>query len=284
MSSRILNPSWLLLVAAALLTQVNTIQIAIADDDPHLTGDAAKLYKQAEDNGRFSAAAARLKPEIRPTSDNKSFVVIWKASQTPKKWIASLHGAGRPAKGFATDDLAIWQPHLKDRDVGLVCLQWWLGNGDSPKSFYSPTEIYREIDGALQQLNVKPGAAMLHGFSRGGANAYAVAALDAGRGKHYFSLIVASSGGVSLDYPPIRSLLNGDFGEHPLKGTRWVTVAGARDPNPDRDGIAGMRRTAEWLRGQAAVVVESIEDPNAGHGALHVYPKNTQRVLDLFLN
>jgi hypothetical protein len=62
-------------------------------------------------------------------------------------------------------------------------------------------------------------------------------ALDAGRGKHYFSLAVASSGGISLDYPPNREILNGDYGDHPLKGTRWVTVAGARDQNPDRDGI-----------------------------------------------
>lgn len=284
MGSRFSKAGWLLRSAILFCTNFVAIQLAIAEEKTPLSGDAAKLYQQAHDTGRYSAAASRLKPEIRPTSDGKSYVLVWKASKSPEKWIVSLHGAGRPAKGFATDDLAIWQPHLKDRDVGLVCLQWWLGKGDTPKSFYSPTEIYREIDIALQQLKVKAGTAMLHGFSRGGANTYAVAALDAGRGKRYFSLIVASSGGVSLDYPPNRALLNGDYGDHALKGTRWVTVAGARDPNVDRDGIAGMRHTAEWLRGQGAVVVESIEDQNAGHGALHTNPKNTRRALDLFLN
>lgn len=142
--------------------------------------------------------------------------------------------------------------------------------------------MYREIDLVLQSLGVKPGAVMLHGFSRGSANSYAVAALDFGRGKKYFSLAVASSGGVALDYPPTRALLSGAYGERPLAGTHWITAAGARDPNPDRDGITGMRRTAEWLKDQGATVVESIEDQTSGHGALVLNPQNAKRVLDLF--
>ncbi len=255
----------------------------IAAEQSSLKDGAAKLYQQAKDTGRKFVTAEKLHPDILPTSDGKSFLAVWKSSKSPTKWIVSLHGAGRPAKGFATDDLAIWQPHLKDRDVGLVCLQWWLGTGDGPNDFYSPREIYREIDLALQHLKVKPGNVMLEGFSRGGANSYAVMALDAGRGKHYFSLAVASSGGISLNYPPNRDIINGDYGDHPLKGTHWITVAGGRDQNPDRDGIPGMKRTAAWLRDQGAIIVESIEDQNTGHGALHVNPKNAHRVLDLFL-
>jgi hypothetical protein len=248
-----------------------------------LAGDAARLYQQAESDGRFFAEAARLNPEIRPASDGKSFYLVWRAFAAPTRWIVSLHGAGRPAKGYATDDLAVWSRHLKGRDVGLVCLQWWLGSGDGPQAFYAPTEIYREIDRALTDLKVTPGAAMFHGFSRGSANSYAVMAIDAGRGKRYFSIAVASSGGVALDYPPTRALLAGQFGDRPLQGTRWITVAGGLDPNPDRDGVPGMRRTAAWLKEQGAIVVKSIEDPNSGHGALHRSPANSQIVLDLFL-
>ena len=248
-----------------------------------LKGDAARLYEQAHDTGRFFADAAKLNPEIRPTSDGKSYLLIWKGSPAPKRWIVSLHGAGRPAKGFATDDLAVWHPHLKDRDVGLVCLQWWLGTGDGPRDFLTPEQMYREIDYVLASLGVSPGAVMLHGFSRGSANSYAVVALDVGRGRRYFSLAVASSGGVALDYPPNRALLVGAYGDHPLKGTRWITVAGGRDPNSDRDGIPGMKRAAAWLQEQGAIVVESIEDPASGHGALHLNPKNARRVLDTFL-
>ena len=248
-----------------------------------LPPEAAGLYQKAQETGRFFATAAKLNPEIRPTTDGKSFLLIWKGSAAPQRWIVSLHGAGKPARGFATDDLAIWHPHLQDRAVGLVCLQWWLGTGDGSRDFLTPEQIYREIDRVLQSLGVGPNTAMLHGFSRGSANSYAVAALDAGRGKRYFALNVASSGGVALDYPPNRALLAGTFGERPLTGTRWITVAGARNPQPDRDGIAGMKRTADWLKEQGAIIVESIEDPSSGHGALHLNPQNARRVLDLFL-
>ena len=243
-----------------------------------LAGNAADLYRQAQ-GGRFFAEAAKLKPDILPTSDGQSFIVVWKATKQPKRWIVSMHGTN----GFAMDDLAIWYPNLKDRDVGLICVQWWLGKSDGPGAYYSPQQVYHEIDLALEKLGVKAGSVMLHGFSRGSANSYAIVAIDAGRGKHYFSLAVASSGGVGLDFPPTRAILDEGYGKRPLEGTRWITVAGARDPHPDRDGIAGMKRAAEWLKEQGAIVVDSIEDPNEGHGALQRNPKNAQRVLDLFL-
>jgi hypothetical protein len=245
-----------------------------------LTGESGEAYRRAR-SGRWFADATKLRPEILPTSDGRSFIVVWKPAGTnPKRWIVSLHGS----HGFATDDLAIWYRSLKDRDVGLVSVQWWVGDDDTNRSYYTPLEIYREMDMALRKLGVQPGMAMLHGFSRGSANSYAVAALDAGRGRHYFSLIVASSGGVATDFPPTRAILAGAFGERPLRNTRWVTAAGARDPNPDRCGIPGMRRTAEWLQQQGAIVMERIEDPATGHGALKLNPKNVRHVLDLFLN
>lgn len=262
-----------------LLTLIGIAQLAAAEAP--LTGHAAELYKRAQD-GKFFADAAKLKPEILPTSDGESFLVAWKATSganAPKHWIVSLPGKG----GFATDDLAIWRPHLKGRDVGLVCVQWWLGKDNERAAYYTPEQIYRELDRALQQLGVKTNMVMLHGFSRGSANSYAVAALDAGRGKKYFALNVASSGGVGLDYPPTRAIVSGAYGDHPLKGTRWITSAGGRDPQPDRDGIPGMRRAAAWLKEQGAIVLDSIEDPNYGHGALVLNPKNARRVLDLFL-
>lgn len=267
----------LLILSVALIG----LSSSLAEDAP-LTNHAAALYKQAQ-GGKFFADAAKLKPDILPTSDGQSFLVVWRAAggtNAPKHWIVSLHGT----QGFATDDLAIWSPHLKGRDVGLICVQWWLGEGDATSSYYRPEQIYREIDRALQKLDVNPGTVMFHGFSRGSANSYAVVALDAGRGKHYFSLAVASSGSVSLDYPPTRAILAGAYGDHPLKGTRWVTAAGARDPHSDRDGIDGMKRAAAWLKEQGATVLDSIEDPDEGHGALQRNPKNARRVLDLFLN
>lgn len=266
-------------IAAVIIILLMSSLQSFSADTLQLTGHAAEVYGRAQ-KGRWFSEAEKLNPEINPASDGQSFIVVWKAAGTvPNHWIVSLHGS----HGFATDDLAIWHPHIKNLDLGLVCVQWWIGTDDTNKSYYAPMQIYREIDNALQRLGVQPGTAMLHGFSRGSANSYAITALDAGRGKHYFSLSVASSGGVGLDYPPTHAILKGRFGEQPLRNTRWITVAGAHDSNPDRDGITGMKRTAAWLKEQGATVIETIEDPNEGHGALMRNVKNVRRVLDLFL-
>lgn len=244
-----------------------------------LSGPAATLFTKAT-AGRQYAKAEHLHPQILPMSNAPAFLVVWRSStNAPAKWIVSLHGQ----EGFATDDLAIWSPHLKGRDVGLVCVQWWLGTGNSTADYLRPEQVHREIDLALQRLGAKPGAVMFHGFSRGSANSYPIVALDASRGRHYFALNVASSGGVGVDYPPVRAITAGQFGDHPLKGTHWITSAGGRDQNPDRDGIPGMQRAADWLKQQGATVLFQIEDPDSGHGALVLNPKNAARVLDEFL-
>ena len=265
-----------LVVAGVCTAQTQSGNVELSRIPP-LTGRAAKLYQKAQ-GGKWFADAAKLKPDILPTSDGQSFLVVWKATKKPKRWIVSLHGSD----GFATDDLAIWHPHLKSREAGVICVQWWLGAGDKITSYYTPEQIYRELEDALPKLGVEPGMALLHGFSRGSANAYAVMALDAGRGRRFFSLAVASSGGVGLDYPPTLAILDGTYGKSPLKGTRWVTSAGGHDPHPDRAGIQGMRRTAAWLKEQGAIVIDTIEDLDQGHGALVLNAKNAQRVLDLF--
>src|SRR5262245_2663300 len=107
-----------------------------------LVGRAAELYQQAA-TGKFYAAAARLHPDIFPTSDGKSFFVVWQpTTNAPGHWIVSLPGT----HGFATDDLALWQPQVRDRNIGLICMQWWLGSGDATTSYYTPEQLYREIE------------------------------------------------------------------------------------------------------------------------------------------
>jgi hypothetical protein len=238
---------------------------------------AQRLYERAQ-AGRWTAEARRLAPAILPTADGRSFVVVWTPSNAPERWVVSLHGS----RGFATDDLAIWHRHLASRGIGLIALQWWLGERDGPHAYYSPEQIHAQLDLALRRTGVRPGSALLHGFSRGSANIYAVAALDATKGGRLFSLFVANAGGVALDYPPTRAVTQGAFGPRPLAHTRWVTVCGERDPHPERDGCPAMRRTAGWLREQGAEVVAAIEDPQGDHGVLHRSPRNVGQVLGLF--
>ena len=257
----------------SLLWAALALQIAWAQPLPPA---AQALYDQSQ-------VAPRHKLEqpvvIEATSDGQSFVAVWKGCPSPRKWIVSLHGS----RGFATEDMAVWQPYLKNRQVGLLCLQWRVGPGDGTRDYMAPETIYREIDLALQRLGVVPGNVMLQGFSRGSTQTFALAALDVFSRQRYFELIVASSGGVADDYPPTRDLLRGKFGAHPLQGTRWVTAAGALDQNPERDGLPAMRRTGDWLRAQGAVVVDAIEVAGEGHGALQRSPRAMNRLLKLFL-
>jgi len=238
------------------------------------------LLKQAQAQPGSDQIQA-LHPGYRPTSDGRSFMLVWtpKPDTPPARWIVSLPGTG----GYATRDLAVWHPHLQGRDVGLVVVQWWLGSGDTTRDYYTPFDIYREIDRLLADLKVPKNGAMLHGFSRGAANLYAVAALDRAKGHQYFSSFVASSGGASLGYPPTQLVTRGEFGPAPYAGTRWVTACGELDPNPDRDGCPAMRRTAEWVLSQGGQIALKIEDARLGHGALQLNPANAQQLLDWYL-
>ena len=242
-----------------------------------LSGQAERLYERAAQEARLTG----MNPEIIPTKDGRSFFLVWEPQALrgkPHKWIVSLHGSN----GFATKDMEIWSPYLKGRDLGLISLQWWFGGGGRTEDYYSPFDIYREIDLLMRRIGIKPGDAMLEGFSRGSANIYAVAALDINKGQRYFSLFVANSGRASLDYPPTRAVDTGKFGDMPYKGSRWITSCGERDTNPDRDGCPGMRRTGEWLKKLGAEVAFAIEDSKEGHGAFHRNPQNANRALDWF--
>ncbi|MBI2751668.1 MAG: hypothetical protein HYX43_20625 [Burkholderiales bacterium] len=262
-------------IAAILLALAGAT--AAAQDWP---AASQTLLKQAQAQPGFAQVEA-LHPSYRSTSDGRSFVLVWtpNAATPPAKWIVSLPGTG----GYATRDLAVWHPHLQGRDVGLVVVQWWLGSGDTTRDYYNPFDIYREIDRLLADLKVPPNSALLHGFSRGAANLYAVAALDRARGRQYFSTFVASSGSASLDYPPTQLVMRGEFGAAPYAGTQWVTACGDRDANPGRDGCPGMRRTAEWIKERGGSIALVIEDKTQGHGALQLNPANAKQLLDWYL-
>lgn len=245
-----------------------------------LTGDAANLYR-AGLSSKFGSQVKSIKYKAIETSDRQSFSIIWKSkgeNSNPSKWIVSLPGS----HGYATDELAIWSKLLNQRDVGLIVIQYWLGEEDTGERYYPPFQIYRELDLLLKSLKIPPGSLMLHGFSRGSANLYALAAIDQTKGSRYFGLFLASSGGMNPSYPPNIAISRQEFGEHPLANTQWITSAGALDHHPDRDGIPAMQKTATWLKAQGAKVILQIEDPNFGHGALVLNPKNANSALDIF--
>ena len=220
--------------------------------------------------------------QVTLTSDGKSYYILWlpegsNLNHLPPM-VVSLHGHD----GYAFEDFYVWHHFLKERGYGLLAIQWWLGKGEEISDYLSPNEIYRVIDEIFRTLHVKPGTALLHGFSRGSANIYAVAAIDRSTKNDYFALFIANAGKASLDYPPTHEIEQGHFGDKPFTGSHWITFAGGKDPNPDRGGVLGMRETADWIRSCEGSVDLAIEDPDAGHGGFHQNPKNTNLALDIF--
>ncbi len=218
--------------------------------------------------------------EIGYTADGKSFYLFWAPenySPETTPVIVTIHGHD----GWAVEDFYVWHSILKERGYAMLAVQWWLGEGESIKDYLTPQEIYRVIDDVFQKKRIQA-PALLHGFSRGSTNTYALAAMDVSTGHHYFKLFIANAGKANSNYPPTAAIEKGQFGENPLGGTRWITYAGGQDTNPDRDGIPGMRQAGEWIERYGGKVVLAIEDPNSGHGGFHRNPDNTNKALDEF--
>ncbi len=260
--------AWLALAPAALA----------ADFPPRVQAllDAARSanpprYQFAVDRGA----------QIGATEDGRSFYLLWYPPGTDpdrRTLIVSTHGSG----SWAFDEFYLWYEAALARRHGILALQWYFPGAPSPADYYSPSEVYDALEPVLRRQGIRPGYALQHGFSRGGANGYYVALLDRTDGGRYFGFCIANAGGASVDYPYYQQVVGGTYGALPFAGTRWATYCGGTDPNPDRDGCPAMRRTAEYLRRYGGSVELTIEDPARGHGGFHQTPAYLDLALSAF--
>jgi hypothetical protein len=214
---------------------------------------------------------------IQPTGDGRSFYLIWRPAESVPL-ITTLHGSA----SWAFDEFFLWQEQAEAHGYGIVALQWWFGAGDGPEAYYAPADLHRELRTALRQAGVSEGGALLHGFSRGAANLYGVAALDRREGDRLYAMFLANAGGASTDFPPNLAVSNGSFGANAFSGTCWSFFCGGLDPNPERDGCPAMRRTAAWIEQFGGAPSLFIEDAEAGHGGFHQTPAHIAAALDAF--
>ncbi len=232
---------------------------------------------QAADPARYAQVVA-LKPEVRNTSDNKSFTMWWQPSATvrPKGVIVPLHGHG----GYATDGIALWQPYAQKYGYAVLSLSWWIGTSEATSDYYTPEEMYPLISVVLKEKGVSPGTVFFNGFSRGSANSYAVAALDASAsGQRYFGLVMSNAGSAQLGYPPNQQIDAGAFGKLPFSGVKWAMYCGELDPNPNQDGCSGMTASKNWVMKHGASVVLFIDDPTGDHGGFMLNSANVETAL-----
>jgi hypothetical protein len=218
---------------------------------------------------------------VLPTEDGRSFYVLWYpagAARQNQPLIVTLHGS----TSWAFDEFFLWREQAASYGYGILALQWWFGAGEGPEAYYATEDLHRELSSALRRQENREGTALLHGFSRGGANIYAVAALDRQSGDRFYAMVLANAGGASPDFPPNVAISKGEYGYNVFSGTYWTIFCGGADPNPERDGCPAMHRTSEWVESYGGVTALFIEDRAAGHGGFHQTPAHIRAALDAF--
>ncbi len=242
--------------------------------------DATELLARARaQTPQRAAAAERLGATRENTGDGRSFGLLWQpAGRTPAGWIVTLHGSA----SWAYDEIVLWQPFAERNNLGIVALQWWFGGGQRTEDYYRPNELRRELERLMRRAGATRENALLHGFSRGAANLYALVAFDAKLPNPLFRAVIANAGGMAADFPANRDIDGGRLGTTPYAGTRWWLYCGGGDPNPDRDGCPAMRRTRDWLA-QRGGEAQLAEDTAGDHGGFHRRSQNVDKALDWFL-
>ncbi len=221
------------------------------------------------------------------SADSKTYFIYGapagQNNKTTKKIIISLPGHGTTAD----DGYVAWKNHLSG-DFALAEFNWWDGGGEKTTNYYQPSDVVMQARAFLNQQGYKSGdTVILHGFSRGSANTYAVIFQDHLKGAPVFDAVISNAGKYQSDFPlasktPTDAEITAAF-----KNIPWVLACGGKDDNPDRDGCPGMAETSTFLTSHGANVVGTVTDLNGGHGAFHMsslgLPKQALSLLDAAL-
>ena len=248
-----------------------------------------KSSEQAElsENSEQSTADSILKQETEPDSadtlaspekftsaDTKTYFVYGapagQNNKTPKRIIISLPGHGTTAD----DGYNAWKNHLSTLNGGTYALaefNWWRGTGEKKEDYYDPPNIVAQVRAFLdQQGYTSSDIVVLHGFSRGSANTYAVVAQDKLKKGSVFDAVISNAGKYQSDFPLSTPELSSAKITELFRKMPWVLVCGGLDDNPERDGCPGMEETKRFLELHEADVLGLLTDANAGHGAFHM--------------
>jgi hypothetical protein len=218
------------------------------------------------------AAGAR----IANTPDGHSFYVESRPGVRGGKTIVTFHGY----LSTAFDDFKHWSAEAQRRGIRVIAIQWRLGKHRTDS--YTPSQMYAQAKILLRRAGVKPGEALVHGYSSAASRMYGLAYLDR-RGSRYFSLAIADAGGALPGYPGYAQVFGAPAGRKTLAGTRWILFCGGRDPDPDLTGCPVMRRSRAKIAARGGAIARFIIDPRASHGGFFENQANTRAALDLWL-
>lgn len=249
--------------------------------------------------GRIEAAedyqfALRHQARIARTPDDRSFYLHWRpaGARPGGPLIVTLHGARR----WAFEEFAQWQEIAARHRCELLAIQWWFGDGDGPRDYYTSEQLYPVIATLLQGLGTRQGSVLLHGFDRGSSETFALTLLDQRTASRYFALTVANAGPDPTSEAPSAAarrpapapnplyadLSRGRYGTNAFAGTHWALYAGSLDEYPERNGPPAMNRSATWLRKLGGTIDLFREDPRGDHRGFYKNTEFRENVMQLF--
>jgi hypothetical protein len=233
---------------------------------PLVLAAAALLAGCAASHG--STRAADPKPATRTVRDpvTQTIAIESTTPKHPKALIVAVHGHN----GLASHEYRSWQPYAESHHLALVAVEWQTKWGRDAQ-FLSPAATYGMIRRAVADEGVEPGNVLLHGFSQGSHESFALTKLDRTRG-HLFAMTVAESGGYGGPTGPAAG----------LTGTTWDVYCAGRDPWPNLSGCPSMRRAQAALKSSRATIGRFMVDPPAGHGGFLKNPRDVDLVLGDF--
>jgi predicted esterase len=177
----------------------------------------------------------------------------WLASTSParpKALLVTVHGHN----DSASRAYRLWQPYAAKHGLGLVSVEWQTQWGRNA-NFLDDRATYGMIARAVRAQGTPPGRVLLHGFSQGSHEAFALTALDRA-GPRLFAMTIAESGGDGVVGGVVRA----------FAGTRWALYCAGHDPWPQLSGCPAMRRAKGLLTASGATVTRLLVDPPASHG------------------
>jgi predicted esterase len=233
---------------------------------PLVLAAAALLAGCAASHG--STRAADPQPATKTFRDpvTQTIAIESTTPKHPNALIVAVHGHN----GRASHEYRSWQPYAESHHLGLVAVEWQTEWGKDAQ-FLDTNATYGMIRRAVAREGVKPGHVLLHGFSQGSHEVFALTQLDHAQGR-LFAMTLAESGG----YGGPTGAAAG------LAGTTWDIYCAGRDPWPNLSGCPSMRRAQTALKQSGASVGRFMVDPPAGHGGFLKNRKDVELVLGDF--
>lgn len=244
---------------------------AKVEDNADATKKSSQTTSPAKETPKEPDSADTLaSPQKITSSDGKTYFVYGapagQNNKDTKRIVISLPGHGT----IADDGYKAWAGHIESGQYALAEFNWWRGTGEKTADYYDPASVVSQTRAFLHEQGYdSDDIVVLHGFSRGSANTYAVIAQDRLVKGSVFDAVISNAGKYQSSFPLADRTLSDAEITRLFKGMPWVLACGGLDENPNRDGCPGMTETQSFLTAHGANVLALLTDPNQGHGAFH---------------